>query len=365
MDNDRPTDELLRRMLAAVLRTLGDEETAAQLIESARAEAEAEVKELLKAAMKATLLQRAVSRLESDVGPAEAAIATPTPAPAEPPDEEPRLEAQAVGCYVYGITRAGLEPPPDVPGIEPESPVRFIREGALQTLTSDIRVDHYEPAALGERAQDLAWIEGKVRAHDAVLKELLACGAVVPCRFGTVLRDEQAVRAVLSRHADSLLATLEALDGKKEWGVKVLAGRDLRPAAAAEDSPSGRAYFLQKKRNEQARSDAARAAREAADACHDELSGVAAAATKLPTSERGAAGSRRARGEAEMVSNGAYLVADADAERFHALVAALAERYAPLGLALEVTGPWPPYNFVSLDLSIDPPPVRERPEAAA
>ena len=57
-----------------------------------------------------------------------------------------------------------------------------------------------------------------------------------------------------------------------------------------------------------------------------------------------------------MVLNGAYLVADADADRFHATAAELAARHqaggAEVELEVEVTGPWPPYNFVRLDLSL-------------
>ena len=51
------------------------------------------------------------------------------------------------------------------------------------------------------------------------------------------------------------------------------------------------------------------------------------------------------------VFNGTYLVADADAERFHALARELAAECAPAGLDLSVTGPWPAYNFVRIDLS--------------
>ena len=47
------------------------------------------------------------------------------------------------------------------------------------------------------------------------------------------------------------------------------------------------------------------------------------------------------------------IVRDAQAAAFSAAVESLAARCAPVGLALEVTGPWPPYNFVGLDLSRD------------
>jgi hypothetical protein len=110
------------------------------------------------------------------------------------------------------------------------------------------------------------------------------------------------------------------------------------------------------------------------------LSAAAEGATLLATGNRGigAAGGEDA-GAADVVANAAYLVHNAGVDRFLAVVDSIAERYRPFGLTIEVTGPWPPYNFVSLDLSLqpdDPPASGEaradaatadaaRPEAAA
>jgi gas vesicle protein GvpL/GvpF len=88
-----------------------------------------------------------------------------------------------------------------------------------------------------------------------------------------------------------------------------------------------------------------RAAQEAAEACHLELSSLAADSALLPTRDRGAS-----RGW-HLALNAAYLVPDADTEAFHARVDALARQYRPQGLRIDLTGPWPPYNFAALDLS--------------
>jgi len=49
-----------------------------------------------------------------------------------------------------------------------------------------------------------------------------------------------------------------------------------------------------------------------------------------------------------MVLNGAYLVA-ADDTALVDEVAAVGDRYRRLGLVFELTGPWPPHNFVDPD----------------
>ncbi len=114
---------------------------------------------------------------------------------------------------------------------------------------------------------------------------------------------------------------------------------------------SGRAYFLRKKRGEVLREEAGRALREAVADCHRQLSEVASNSASLPVRASAERESERA-GGARVVWKGAYLVTDEDADRFHALAADLAERYGPQGLDFEVTGPWPPYNFVALDLAV-------------
>src|SRR5438105_1934205 len=59
---ERPTDDLVQRILAAAADAGG---RARSLVDAARADAEAEVKELLKTALKAALLRQALTELEN------------------------------------------------------------------------------------------------------------------------------------------------------------------------------------------------------------------------------------------------------------------------------------------------------------
>jgi hypothetical protein len=352
---DRPTDELLQRMLAGVLATYGSTEQVDRLLAEARAEAESEVRELLKGAIKATLLQRAVSRLESPVEAFPLAPPDPDPTIEKIPDEADVGMSGETVCYVYGIIRAGRLSLPDLPGVDPRTPLELVRHHDLQAVTTNVSLDNFGPEAVAERVKDLDWVEQKVRAHDRVVKAMLEAGPVIPCRFCTILRSADDVRQVLERHGVDIVAMLDALDGRTEWGVKIYAARGAMTStsASAEDGgeTGGRAYFLRKKRDEIARGEAAGAVRAAAEACHAELAAAAVGAARLRISE-GAAGGRET--DHDLVLNGAYLVPDAEAHRFHATAGDLARRYASLGLSLDLTGPWPPYNFVSLDLSLEP-----------
>ena len=75
---------------------------------------------------------------------------------------------------------------------------------------------------------------------------------------------------------------------------------------------------------------------------HETLTAASATGLRNPLHPRELSGY-----EDEMVLNGVYLVPDAATRRFSTLVDGLDERYAASGLRFELTGPWPPYNFVS------------------
>jgi hypothetical protein len=360
---DRPTDELVQRLLAAL--AAGADDDAARLVEQARGEAEAEVKDVIKGAFKAMLLRRAVDHLEGRPAapPAPAGVEQPAASEAVPgpglkgpadPAPAPRVNTAAPPgrplCYMYAITRGSWGvPPPDLPAIDRRSHLRTVSVDDLQAIVSDVGADEFSPVALEDRLKDLQWVEEKVRAHDAAVKALSARGTVIPCRFCTVLSGEGEAAATLTRHHDAVVRTLESIDGKTEWGVKLMA--DTRASAAPgpgvePTGDAGRAYLMQKKQSGRRREDVLRAAAEAAEACHRELFELAADAAVLPTRDRGGS----ARGW-HLAMNAAYLVADADAPAFHARVAELARRYRPQNLRLDLTGPWPPYNFSTLELS--------------
>jgi hypothetical protein len=49
----------------------------------------------------------------------------------------------------------------------------------------------------------------------------------------------------------------------------------------------------------------------------------------------------------EMVLNAAYLVRTSREDAFREALDQLHAAYAPQGVDFELTGPWPPYNFVA------------------
>jgi hypothetical protein len=188
----------------------------------------------------------------------------------------------------------------------------------------------------------------------------LRAGPVVPFRFLTLYRDEDELRTFLGARAAELRDVLERIRGKVELGVKVFADRARLAAGLAQESDEvreldaaieaatpGKAYLLRRQREELAKEHAARVLRDCARDSHARLSAAAEAAVSNPPQPRELSGR-----EEQMLLNGAYLVPAGD-DGLTAAVTELDEEYRHLGVTFELTGPWPPYNFVPPDLAAD------------
>ena len=257
----------------------------------------------------------------------------------------------APAWYVYCITPAGEVPALEgLAGVDPAFEVGRLTEGDLSAVVSRVRPEEFGAEALKRNFEDLAWLERTARAHDAVLDRVLLGNAVVPLRLCTLFVDEDGVREALRRESEPLLDALRHVRGRAEWSVKLLADLSRLKAAVREPSsglteagarPSGHAYFARKQRERVAREDARVMIERAVEETHACLCDQSAAATTLPPQHRQLSGR-----SGDMVLNGAYLVDRSRGARFAAVAKELASRDRELGLTLELTGPFAPYNFV-------------------
>ena len=295
--------------------------------------------------------------------PRTATAAAAKPDPGEPVPERsgeaprgdqgpPPVGEGPLGYYVYGVVSAGgADLPADLPGVDSRHAATLLAHGGLAAISSRVSLAEFGEEQLRENLNDVAWLEDKARAHEEVLDAALGRMTVVPMRLCTIYRGEEQVREMLESERDVLLDALDRLAGRTEWGVKLIAepGALERAVAGAPDGEGdagggvseGAAYLDRKRREVRARDEEDRVAGEWADAVHERLAAKAAEALLNPLQRPEVSGHR-----GDMLLNGVYLVEDRRADDFRGAVDELAEAYRPLGAAVELTGPWPPYNFV-------------------
>jgi hypothetical protein len=215
--------------------------------------------------------------------------------------------------YVYAIADAGTEI--EVPGLM-GADVYAVNAGEVDVLVSEH--DHIEPTA----DVDELW------AHEAVVE---AAGdsnrAVLPLRLGSVLADEEAVRAFVAERADELARGLDRVRGAVELGIR---------AAVAHDSPQGTEQVDDEERPGTAylmnRLAQKRRGDEVLDLVHRPLSALAREHMRLDRTLDDPSSVRLA-----------YLVDEAAIAPFQERVRDLEAELGNVSLAC--TGPWPPYSF--------------------
>jgi hypothetical protein len=251
--------------------------------------------------------------------------------------------------YVYGVVPKEASPDllADVPGIDPSHPVVLVTDREVAAITSAVPLEEFGAEAIEDRLRDPEWLEEKVRAHDAVLEAALERTTVLPFRFGAIYLGEAQVRQMLAERSE-FAGVLSRLRGAIELGVKGIVDRDAFRERLADERGlgqeavgGGRAYMERKQFDRDLDEALRRFATDCAHESHERLAAAAAGARANAVQQREVLGPER-----EMLLNGAYLVRADQLQGFRTSLSALQERYGPEGVTYELTGPWPPYNFV-------------------
>jgi hypothetical protein len=263
--------------------------------------------------------------------------------PATPPAAE-----SGSGWYVYGVVPAAEEPGNPLAGargVHPSGDVVLLADAELAAIASDVPLAEFGETAIAENLHDAAWLEEKVRAHEAVLEAALERVPVVPFRFGTIYRSSEQVQRML-RENPELGEALERLRGTVELGVKAFLDPEAFDRRHGDDSDAveeegGRAYLLRRQREQQLAEARSSLTATWAQESHERRAAAAVDARANPLQRPEVSG----RG-GEMILNGAYLVRVGREDAFRRAVAELQGRHEADGVRYELTGPWPAYNFV-------------------
>ncbi|MCT9006647.1 GvpL/GvpF family gas vesicle protein [Streptomyces rhizosphaerihabitans] len=228
--------------------------------------------------------------------------------------------------YVYAICRpfeAALSA--ELAGVAGVPP-KLLRHGGLIAVVGSVPEREFGAEPLRRRLEDVEWLEATARAHQGVIDALTAVTSPLPLRLATVLRDDSGVRVLMEERREDFLRTLDRLDGRVEWDVKVYT-ENTEAAGASVSSETVGAFGGTLERAE-----------EFTRRLHGTLSRCAEE-TRLRT-PRNPASSEEPDAE---VLDAAYLVPRAESEEFVERVNGSA-RDEP-GVRVELTGPWAAYSF--------------------
>jgi hypothetical protein len=239
--------------------------------------------------------------------------------------------------------------------IEETSSLELVDHDNLSAVVSQVSLQDYSEEALAARLNDASWTAIRAMRHEHVVEYFSNRTSTVPLRFGTIYLDRSGVATMLREQETNLTAILARLQGREEWGVNVYCDRAVLLENITRVSPrlreltdeakkasAGQSYLLQKKietlKTDETRIEIGRAA----DQIEKRLTNESEGATKLrilkvETTDHG-----------ELKAKFAFLVVKSNFKSFHEAAEELARELEQAGIRIELTGPWPAYNFATV-----------------
>lgn len=259
--------------------------------------------------------------------------------------------------YVYCITSEDKPKEFDVRGIDNKSGVFVLGYKDLGAVVSMINLSDFRESELKKKLDDLRWTKRAVLNHQRVINKVMNGRAVLPMKFGVIYKTRGQIQNILGKNYYKFKNLLKSLAEKKEWGVKVYCNQSelnrkiqinensiKKLKEKMKKSPEGVKFFLQKKIeaigelalekkiNKYSKTFLKKLEQSSARYVLNEI---------LPKELTGK--------QEEMVISAAYLVDNKNFLKFEKELASLKDKYSKNGFLFELSGPWPPYNFVNLD----------------
>ncbi len=249
------------------------------------------------------------------------------------------------GIYVYCI-------------IECAEPRRFGRIGIGGRGDEVYTVHHRELAAVVSRSELQVYDPTRENAltHEHVNEVVMVDNAFtpVPMSFGTLFKTEEDIVEFLKDTYDALRDVLKKMKDKLEFGLKVNWDRDSvladlereyeeirRLKAQIETDRASSTYFARMQLGRLVEQALAAKSESLVREIYETLSEAA-----LASRANKVIGDR-------MIMNAAFLVERGKAELFDRKIQEIGRRYEGR-LQFRYTGPWPPYNFVTIRLQLQP-----------
>lgn len=262
------------------------------------------------------------------------------------------------GFYLYCIRTklAGIYPI-KAKGIEFANSIKVFPFKDIEAVVGEIDPSKFDGEKIKNKLlDDPKWTEENIRRHHEVIDMAFQAGVVIPMKFGTMYKTKISFTETLEKYYRQFKNLIFRLQDKKEWGVK--AYLDHKKFIEGLKKKNKTIQKLEKKRSSVQEGMRWYIERKIDEIIADESEGeiekdlqhfvenLDKHAEKVRLNE---ALSKDIQEPArEMILNAACLVKNDALQSFRDLFYGLAKEATHRGIALQLTGPWPPYNFVEI-----------------
>jgi hypothetical protein len=247
---------------------------------------------------------------------------------------------RANATYVYCLVQSPRAPqlrggPRSVPGAGAPRLLAIDRD--VWAVVADAPLERFAADVLQQELQDIDAISRHALAHAAVIEFCFHRAPVIPLKLFTLFSNDETAREHVRGRLPALRRMFAALRGLEEWGVRIFAGE--AEAEAARTLDSGRDYLQVKKRLHEQTMTPPRATIRTTNSALRSLGRMASKSRResFPPPGRGR----------PYVVGASFLVNAKRRSAWKAHAKKVGASLAAGGHRLDISGPWPPYHFVS------------------
>lgn len=236
--------------------------------------------------------------------------------------------------YLYGVSRATQGAPHAVksPGVDGVHSVEAIPCGDFLCWVSAVDQVAFS-RELEANMENLEWLAVHGVRHQQVVGDIAQEQTIVPARFATLFSSPAALVKDVEARKSALKKVFARIADSDEWGVKVLV-EEQPPAATATAPASGRDYLRQKAARIKKRPENSDAEIQQLAAELEKVASESAPTGKVSGAQPG------------LLWQATFLVARSRRKQWEAVLERFVKQWRGKR-RIEVTGPWPPYSFVS------------------
>ena len=250
--------------------------------------------------------------------------------------------------YVYCISNNPLGAPKD-----------FDTRGLKSLIFNDFNV-LYKLVSESDYSENnflnIKWLETNSREHMGVIIAAMKFGDVIPFKFGTIFNSKISLKKFIMDYSDSLVKNLKYVKEKEEYAIKIYCNRKVllghmgvlseeieRLDKTIATSLPGKAYLLKSKKTALLEDEMDKICSEYGQKYYNEFNHLSVSSNTANLLRKESSGRTDT-----MILNATFLVSNESSDSFIKKANDFANKDIQIGFCVETTGPWPPFNFISI-----------------
>ncbi|HLN19050.1 MAG TPA: GvpL/GvpF family gas vesicle protein [Patescibacteria group bacterium] len=250
--------------------------------------------------------------------------------------------------YIYCLAQSPIKKA-NIPGLNFSGLVFSINYRDIYAYVSKITDKKIDREEIKKRLEkDSNWAKANIVMHHRVIAQAGKNGTIIPMKFGTIISSKSDLLRLMKDYYSNFKKLLSNLEGRQEWGIKIYFESDRLTDSfvneVSDNKNSNQTWHEETKKNEikeeRMEKEIEKQLVNAIEILRDNSENLV---LNIPLPQK------MDRHKGEMLINSSVLVKEKSLSNFSKKIMKLKKDLEPFGLDTEITGPWPPYNFVKID----------------